>query len=708
VSFTTPGLDLYVRDFSAGYLDTPEPDVLPPGATPDAANALFARILQGGDSNSVSMKKREGFRLVTPTAMSLGARVDGMEMYQAAGQNNVLLAGCDGTLYQFNNIDTMINVVSGFTAGNPLCFAFMNGQCIVTDGTFMQRIDSTLTAYDIGQIAPTGASTLSAVAGPGVTGTYEGVVVWYDPVANHESSPSAVSNAVVFANQTRRWTKPTGSPAANYTKWRVYVRRTDTNELNYFRAATFDVSSATGDETTSDGARVNIAPRPGENDPPPGAFQIVASWRGYLIGVLPNGSDLYFSKINDFQSWNPNDVFKVASGRAEIRSVSVVGENIIIQTQLQSFTLEGDRVPFKVVDLHGGSGNVSQQSQVVVTAEGFGARLYTWDIQNGPTATNGNTWARIANDKVQRIIGLINRSALEEIRVGTDPERHLVFWAFPLGTSTRLRTFLPYDYQLDTWLPPVTGLEFSAFTVFLNSTDGSLGCYMGDAWGRIYETFWGSTDGPPSDTTLIADVTGGTASTVTASGATFYTGFDALAGMSVAVRSPAGLWQFRRIQSNTATTITLDTTNDVAWTTTPAAGWTVVVGPIQWYWTLPVHDFGRPDRLKRGAFFTLAGRTSSGDHVVEVSARYNGAVAQSSRTVDYSFLAGGFAGVWGAGVWGISLWGNTAQRTRKQRVGRSFFQVQFRLANFYPGERVEIASFGLDGDVMPRRRTVGV
>src|SRR5262245_45656030 len=171
MSFTRPALDLYVRDFSAGYLDAPEPDVLPPGATPDAANTMFARILASGDGTRVSIKKRDGHKLVTPTAMVFENTVDGLAMYQRAGSANVLLAGCGGSIYQWDNISAMSSIVTGFTAGNPMRFAFMRGQVIVTDGTLMRRINSTLTAYPIGAAAPNTAPILAAGATPGVTGT---------------------------------------------------------------------------------------------------------------------------------------------------------------------------------------------------------------------------------------------------------------------------------------------------------------------------------------------------------------------------------------------------------------------------------------------------------------------------------------------------------------------------------------------------------
>ena len=719
MSFTSPGLDLFVRDFSAGYLDTPEPDALPPGATPDAANAQFARILRGTDGTiKASMKKRAGFRLVTPTAMPpgpalmdepgvmvFGQSITGMEMYQRPS-GNVLLVGCSDKLYRFDNIDTMVFLTMGFTPGNPMRFAFMRGQCLVTDGTLMKRIDSTLTVYDIGQAAPTGAPGLATAAGPGVTGTYEGFAVWYDPVTDHESSPSAISARVAFTNQQRQWTKPSGTPGTNYTKWRVYTRRTDTNEANFFRSGTFDVSAPTNTEAVSDAARLNIGPLPGVNNPPPGVFSILTTWRSYAIGVLPGGSDLYFSKLNEFQSWNPTDVFRVATGKEPIRSVVVLGENILIHTGTQSFTLEGDRVPFRVVDLHTNTGNVSQESAVVVDAEGLGTRLFLWDVQKGPTATNGAAWSNLADDRVAVLIGRVNRAQLSRIRAGHHPLSHVVFWAFPMDTSTKLLTLIAYDYKLDRWLPPITGLSFRAFAVFLNSTTGNIGTYVGDDYGRIYEMFSGRSDGVPSGFTTTATVTSATSNTVVAASATFYTTGSGMAGQSVCVRSPSGAWQWRRILSNTATSITLDTVSDLAWDQVPQAGWLVVVAGIRWYWTTPVIDFGRPDRFKRGAYLTLSGKTESPTTYVEVRGRFNQELSLTEAYY-FSFASSGGVGVWGEAVWGVSLWGQTNVLARKQRINRSFLNVQYQLQNYYPDQIVEIVGYGIDGDVMPRRRTGG-
>lgn len=708
MSFATPALSLFNRDFSGGFLDTPEADALPPGASPDAKNCLFAHISE--DPLRVTLKKRDGHRLVTPTAISLAASVDGMAEYRRVGANQVLLAGCNGSVSQFDNASSFTSIVGGFTAGNPMRFAFQKGQCIVMDGALMKRIDSALTSYTVGFLAPTAAPGLATAAGPGVTGTYEGFATWYDPVTDHDSSPSDISAAVVFANQTRHWTKPAGAPPVNATQWRVWVRRTDTNEANYFRAGTFLTSAATGDETTSDAARVNIGPKPSSNDMPPGAFALMATYRGYAIGVLSNDTTLYISKVNDFESWNPSDAFKVANGRQEIRVLKTYGDQFVIQTPVGTFTLEGDQVPFKIVEKHTSFGCVSQDACGEVSYKS-GNRYWAWDESKGPYWSDfDSTWVPIGDNRVQVLLGTINKAALSKIRFVHDQTRHLVMWAVPVGTSTRCRTILAYDYTLDKWLPPITGWEIGAFCTFTNPSTGTLSTYFGDLWGRVYEMFAQSPDGVPASGgySFSGVVTAATSSTVTAGAATFYTGGDGMAGFPVAVKSPAGVWQWRRIQSNTATTITLDTTNDNAWITTPVADgtWTVYVGGVEWYWTIPWVDFGRPDRYKRLSYFTLSGKTASADNNVEVFARFNDDASIGNQTNE-SFPTGTAAAVWGVGMWGISFWASVPRHSRKVRANRACLTVQLRFQNYYPNQGVEITGYGIEADWLTRRRTIG-
>jgi hypothetical protein len=50
MSLVQPEFDYQVRSFHPGFLDSPEPDTLPHGATPDAKNCLFGSIQLRGRS----------------------------------------------------------------------------------------------------------------------------------------------------------------------------------------------------------------------------------------------------------------------------------------------------------------------------------------------------------------------------------------------------------------------------------------------------------------------------------------------------------------------------------------------------------------------------------------------------------------------------------------------------------------------------------
>jgi hypothetical protein len=144
---------------------------------------------------------------------------------------------------------------------------------------------------------------------------------------------------------------------------------------------------------------------------------------------------------------------------------------------------------------------------------------------------------------------------------------NIIAWAIPT-TSTRRRTLLQFNYLLGRWLPPITGFEYAALTEFTTPA-AAYGVYFGDEWGRVYELFSGEVDGVPSGTTESA-ITAATAGTITAGAAAFYTTGSGLAGMPVLVVSPSGACQWVRIQSNTATVLTLDTVNGPSLSPVPA------------------------------------------------------------------------------------------------------------------------------------------
>jgi hypothetical protein len=640
-------------------------------------------------------------RLVNPTVTVASAKTDGLFEFRRSSAAGELVKVMDGKVWVYNGTTAFVQVgaTAPFTAGRAARAEFFRDNAFIHDGDAMRRYNGTA-LFSIGQVAPTAVTnmTAQAPAGAGVSGTFEAEYFWYDPTTDHEAGPSAVTGTVVLVNQARRHTQPTGVPAAQYTQWRAYVRRTDTNETKFMRVGTWNLASGTHDEETLDAARVNPAALVGENDPPAAAFAILKEWKGYFIGVEKNSSDYVVSKLGDAQSYPPRFRFSVRKGDGEYLSgVKAFGEEIWLQKPHRTWRLEGDQPPFKLKPVHSSYGGVSQESGSEVDG-----RLYDWDRERGPYVTDGVNFAALGDATIQDTIDSVNRAALADIRCVHIEGRGLILWAVATGSSTRKRMILAYDYLLGSWLPPWTGLEYASLATFTNAA-GDLGAYMGDYWGRVFELFSGDRDGldvNASSTDLVAVVTSASANTVTAAAGNFPTTGSGLVGLPVAVRDPGGNWQWRRIASNTSTVITLDTTNDAPWDTVPAAGWRVVVGGIEYYWRTPVFDEGTPHLKKTGHFFYLQGKATSGEHRIEVHAAFNDDDG-SVTPVDFDFMTSIAAAVWGESLWGVGLWGSSARAMKKKRIGRSFFSIQMTLSNFYPDQPIIITAFGYAADRTP-------
>jgi len=706
VSLNAPQYSRYVRDFSAGFLDSPESDTLPLGACIDGRNCFLSSVMETRDgpdgARRAVVRKRKLAQLINPTAMAAGKTVDLLFWYQPEGGDAELLAVCNGALYVFDGVDTFTSVgaLTGFTAGALVQAVPFKDNVLLTDGNAMLRYNGT-SLLAVGFIAPTAAPGLAIVAGGSlpVGATYESYAVWYDSVMDHESSPSATAAAVTTTagNLQRRHTKPAGSPPANVDKWRVYVRRTDTNELNFFLTATVAVGTATHDEMVSDAARRTAGPKDSVNNPPP-TFATVAVYKDYGIGIEPDDSYYSVSKHGDLESWNPNDKFALERGAGKpLRSATVFGSDILLQKPTKTWRLVGDRPPFKAEPVHTEFGNVGPRSAIEVER-----LLYAWDEQKGPYRTDLVDWEPLATNRIATFLLNLNRDELANIQVDHDPENNLIVWAIAASSRTqaRRRHLLAFNYRLNTWVPPICGLEYATLARY-QPPSGKLGLYCGDYWGRVYKLFEQDREGVPGGATIIGTVTSATASTVTCSGATFYTTGSGLAGLMVLAESPTGAFQWRRIQSNTATVITLDTTNDNPWTTTPVAGWTIHLGAVEAYWTTPWVDLGRPELLKKGGFLFVEGKSAVSGDVLTVKARFNqqlGAV----YTYDFAFPTQG--AVWGVDLWGEASWGLRRRLVTKRRINRAFYSMQVRFESYLADTPVDITAFGIEADGRRRKR----
>lgn len=695
-----PQKGYWVRDFTPGYLDSPESDTLPGGATPDGKNGFLYNI----DVTRVRavLGRRMGSRLLFTTAVASEKAWDGLFEWQHDG-TQTLLGVCNGELFSVDAVSgaAPTSIGTGWTAGNAVRMTPFRNDAFVYDGDYMRRWDGT-TLYDVGSGAPGTLANMTVQAGPGVTGTYESFYTWYNANRDRHSSPSALTTAVVFANETRRHTKPASAAPAWATHWGIWVRRTDTSELNVFHVMNVLVATGTQDETVSDTVRQRnqVAPLPSANDAPPGAWAIMTEHKGYAIGILDGADSFYASKLGDAESWHPRDNFPVSRATGEYLSwAKQYGTEMLMGTSHRTWRLENEQVPFKPVPVRARYGNVSQEACLEVDG-----RFYGWDRIHGPYVTDLVEWRALGRNKIDTFLSTLNPTALGGIRAAHAEKYGLILWAVPTGASSRKRTILIYNYYLDCFYPLMTGLEYASLAEF-TSTNG-IGMYLGDYWGRVFELFSGSKEGvpttAPTDNLRSGDVVSATSSTLTVDNAllNLYTTGSGLAGLPVAVKSGAGAWQWRTIKSNTASVITIDTVNGSPWDNVPDDTYTFIVGGIEWYHWTPWIDYGLPHMAKKLQYLYIQARSTSTEHELDVRLRFNNDNGEV-LTDAFAFDVALGAGIWDVGLWDVATFAETQRQVKKRSVLRSPVSLQIRFSNYNPDEEIKIPLYGLTADTLP-------
>lgn len=714
MSLVEPALDYLVRSFHPGYLDSPEPDTVPKGGSPDAKNCLFGSLQL--NPPRATLEKRGGSVLLTPSGVVGAYSYDGLYEFRKVGTVLSILVGVvNGKVYYWDNVSAFvqIGVTAPFTTDLPVQFSTIRNLLFLTDGLTTRCWDGVVGTdlFVPGQVAPTAAGALTdgGAVGSGIAGgTFEGFQVWYDSTHDHETSPGPLTAPVVItAAHQRTWAKPGGGPAANYDKWRVYCRRSDTNETYYWKVAETAIANASVSESLSDAVRrlQTLGPLPLTNDPPPLNFAFQTDFQGYRLGVLSNDDQVYASKLGDPQGQHPSDIIGVGRGTGgELRSLTKFGTQCVAQKATRSYRLDGDRMPYQPKQVHGSFGNVGPKSATEIKG-----RFFAWDLNQGPYWTDlAGRWVPIGTSVIHKTIAAVPKPFASLIECVAFPPLNLVIWAIPTGSSARRRILLAYHTEFETFLPPITGLEFASVTPFTDLS-GAINLYVGDHWGRLYQFFVGNVEGVPSGS-LIARVSASGAATVTCdfeqtvnangtftTGAVpcaFYTTGDGLMGLPVLHLDAAGNAQWRRIQSNTGTQITLDTTYDAPWAPQPQVGDQIVVGGINWYWRSPVIDFGAPFRKKKGGYFAVQVRPGSSVFPLRFVGFKNG-LNTRLFTRGFAFLN---SQTWGSGTWGALIWGGGDAGSVKTRIGRTFFGFACELSNPYPNQPVGVLSLGVSAD----------
>lgn len=694
MSYPRPSAKAGTEDFSAGYVDAAEDDTIPTGASTNARNAVLTKVevLPNGSRRAI-MGKRAGSRLLATAVLSAGKAVD-LVSFRRETADPVLLACCNGAWYTYDEALTSYAAISGATGftGEAGRMVSYRNQAWLFDGVAQKLWDGT-TVRSAGFARPSSVTALTTAAGPGVTGTYAAKYTWYDATHDHDSSPSTATADVAFANQQRLHTKPGGTPPANVTHWRVWVRKS--TETYYGLVGSATVATATLTEAIADDARViTILGGESDNDPLAIVPAIAGVHYGHGIAFAQDSIEMHVSTQGDIESWNPKRRFKVGAEDGEsVRLAKPFGSEFLLMKPHRAYRLVGTKVPFEIEPLSGSFGCVSQEAGIEV-----GDWFYGWDRVRGPYRTNLSEWQPLADYRLGTSLRQVG-GMLDGVRAEHDEARSLVLWALPSVTSVRRRTILAFHYGLNTWLPPMTGLEYASLCAHTNGAGTTTLC-AGDYWGRTFALFTGHREGVPSGSTVRGTLTSATTSSLTDTAATFPTAGGGLAGLPVAVRAASGAWAWRRIASNTATQLNLDIVTDSGFTSAPSAGSLYLVGGIEWYWTTPFLNFKEPFRQKR-LHWLFVDFKPTGQYPVDVRARFDRA---SAIRTSLELTANAPGGVWGLMQWGASMWGSGGVSGRKARIGRVCITAQLQFSNFEPDQPVEIARFALEGEHLPNRR----
>lgn len=256
-----------------------------------------------------------------------------------------------------------------------------------------------------------------------------------------------------------------------------------------------------------------------------------------------------------------------------------------------------------------------------------------------------------------------------------DYEKNQYILYIPGQGSTRNNRALIFDLRLLEWQPPVTGREVSYISTFLDGNERFRILY-GDYLGYLYQDNSGLNDGIA--TGFNDSVTTATISVITGTSATFPTDNDGLGGLLFNVISGTGEGLSKRIISNTANTITLETPLQQVLDTTSR----FTVGGIDSFWKSKDYDFSGHDILKLFRSVTVRLR-EEGIRNLNMQYIIDFTKLPASTLKQISMFIDGWA--WGTSIWGQNRWGRkqnflakvSLRNTSSQKLNGTHMALRF-------------------------------
>lgn len=662
-----------INNFAGGIKSAIAGDMLPPNTLSTGLNSAFRNVGDG----VCQIGKRPGIvRLAGQFVNSFGAAaVDFVwakrYVYKTKGTTSptdrITFTTSEGELFHKKADDTFSSEVQFPLIGGTFGEMFASNPTSLIDGAvFNDRLFLVNSAGDFRSIinetyykwgaSPIGTISVTA-AGSGSSsmpaGTYTIYVTSYNETTGAESSPSAANEVTITAGQRIRvQITPTSQEELDYTHWRIYMQRQDTQATAYRVLVVEDSGGsnlATDGDITLDGLGADTdvyidlsaedianhileVPGEDENDPPPSTMRYVATYGGRLIGA--DSRNIYWSKYNAPDQWPAINTESVDSGEGDTITgiVPFSDDLLLIMLRNNVYGLFGnDPQTWTLKAISRSMGCVGHQSICARSPLG----VTWWSPGLGPVAFNGQTVEPIGRDK----LGAENNdvavavSRYPYIVSEYDENTYRLMWAFAsTGNTTNNRTLVFNtrlgEFESTYWY----GMDTSVMVQGLGS-DGELHLFIGGRFG-----YWAYYDPDihydlVGTGTVTGTVTGSTSiSSLTGSG--FTTSGEGLKAAPVLLVDPNGLPAgYAIVASNTSTVATFESSISGLISTTT---YTWYIGGIDFRISTPWIDLKQAFLRKRFDYVYLQAQsddTPSG--IVGVQINFKSAVPSETTTKSF-------------------------------------------------------------------------
>ena len=336
-------------------------DQIPDNAIPQGVNTAFVKI--GG--GKTAMGTRPGLHTVNTSALAANKAVHYQHpyYYNTGTGYTSYLATCtdDGKLYYKQSDDTYTSALAppaNFPSPSSLCFTA--GSSPIDATVFNNRLFLINTASERRSLVnqtyvPWGLSPMATWAtadnGSGSSSmpneTYDVTITSYHSTTGGESSSATIKTQTLTSSNHRIEVSitPTSAESAQYTHWRVYIRR-QTTQSSLYQVLTFENSG--GSSIVTDGnipiatttvyidltaaqiaALTTVAPSTTENNGPPATAQHVIAFGRRLI--VSDGRNIYWSKQDKADNFDTRNYEPIDTGEGdEIRGLHPYSDELLL------------------------------------------------------------------------------------------------------------------------------------------------------------------------------------------------------------------------------------------------------------------------------------------------------------------------------------------------------------------------------------------